>query len=252
MPARPSSSFGQTETSAIDEEQLREGEQQVHHPADHRVDPAAEVAGDDAEDDAEDDGDQGGEEGDQQRDPRAVDDPAEHVAAVDRLDAEEEVPADAAAGARSGVPKSGSIWSWWNSSGGWPNRLDDQRGEDRDERQEEDDDAAGQRDLVPLEPRPGDRPSERPSTDRLAAACRRLIGRSGPASARRARAMVPSSWWGPLSTGGDRPTTRRCGGLSSQGRSRKGSFYETAPLERESSIAFCDHAASTHGNGCQP
>ena len=55
------------------------------------------------------DREQGGEEGDQQRDPGAVDDPAEDVAAVHRLDPERVVPAhpaelaERAEGAAGGV-----------------------------------------------------------------------------------------------------------------------------------------------------
>ena len=68
------------------EHQERERQEDVHRPADHRVDPAAEVAGDDAERRADDHREQGREERDQQRDPGAVDDPAEDVAAERRLD----------------------------------------------------------------------------------------------------------------------------------------------------------------------
>ena len=58
-----------------------------------RVDPAAEEAGDDAEDGADEHRDEGGEERDQQRDPRAVDDPAEDVAPVHRLQTHRVLPA---------------------------------------------------------------------------------------------------------------------------------------------------------------
>src|SRR5206468_4218565 len=67
------------------EEQQRERQEDVHDPADQGVDPAAEVAGDHAHDDADHDRHQGGQERHQQRDPGAVHDLAEHVAAGCRL-----------------------------------------------------------------------------------------------------------------------------------------------------------------------
>ena len=61
-----------------------------------RVDPAAEEARHGPEDGADHHREQGGEDRDQQRDAGAVHDPAEDVAAVDRLEPHQVVPADPA------------------------------------------------------------------------------------------------------------------------------------------------------------
>ena len=107
------------------EQQQREGEEDVHQPADQRVDPAAEVAGDRRRATVPMTTDeQRGQERDQQRDPGAVDDPAEDVPAVDRLEAERVVPADAAATARSGVCRaSGRSGPGGSRSAGCPRSL---------------------------------------------------------------------------------------------------------------------------------
>ena len=163
-----------------------------------------------------------------------------------RLDAEQEVPADAAEGARWGCRSSGSIRSWWNSLGGWPEQARDQRREERDQDQEDHDDAAGQRELVALQARPGDL-AERTALDPTAltsAPPRHRPSGSGRFRAR-CRAMVPSSWLGtPLGRrwpAHDPPLWRRWFTtrgtvLSGRGvRVERGAHRSRYPLVRESS-----------------
>ena len=63
----------------------------------------------------------------------------------------------------------GSIRSWWNAFGSRPKQGLDGPGEHGEQDQQDDDDAAGDGDLVPLEAHPGDLPSERPSICSLGA-----------------------------------------------------------------------------------
>ena len=163
-----------------------------------RVDDAAEEAGDDAEDRADDHGEQRREEGDEQGDLGAVDDAAEDVAAVDRLEPEEEVPGHAAVRADRdlGVGVDELLVELVRRVA---EQADDERGGDRDDDEVDDEEAAGERDLVALEPR--SRRSGRASAPRCAS---RPAGRTRAAPrSRRARAQGECSWM-PSPPGRDR------------------------------------------------
>ena len=116
---------------------------------------------------ADDHGEQGREEGDEQGDLRAVDDAAEDVAAVDRLEPVEEVPGHAAVGADRdlGVGVDELLVELVRRVA---EQAHDERGGDRDDDEVDDEEAAGERDLVALEPGPGDL-AERPPLDVLLA-----------------------------------------------------------------------------------
>ena len=75
------------------QDQQRKGKEDIHQPAGEGVGPAANKTGNDAERGPDKDRQQGGQERDQQRDPAAVHDPAEDVAAVHRLNAHQVIPA---------------------------------------------------------------------------------------------------------------------------------------------------------------
>ena len=132
---------------------------------------------------ADDHREQRGEERDQQRDPGAVDDPAEDVAAVDAARRPSRWSPLMPPNAPLGAERAGRSGPGGTRSAGAPSSFDDQRREDRHQDQEDDDDAAGHGDLVALEPGPGD-PAERAALDRLAAgpSPRRDPRRSEPAS----------------------------------------------------------------------
>lgn len=157
---------------------LREGEQTVHHPADEGVDPAAEEAGEDAQHRSEDHRDHGRQEADQQRDPGAVEDAGEDVAAVDRLDTEQVVATDAAQGAR-GRAEERVDEVLVVLVRVLPEQPGDDRREERDHDQDEHDDAAREGELVPLEALPGD-PAQGTALNGLGAAGgdRRFLGRA--------------------------------------------------------------------------
>ena len=70
------------------QQQVRNRQPGIDRARDERVDPAAVVAGEQPEEDPDHGGDRGRDERHQQRDPGAVDDPAEHVAA-DLIDPEQ-------------------------------------------------------------------------------------------------------------------------------------------------------------------
>jgi hypothetical protein len=159
------------------EDQQREREEEVHQPADDRVDPAAEVAGDDAEHGADDDRQQGRQERDEERDPGAVDHAAEQVAAVQRLQAEQEVLADAVPVADRGrrVDVDEVLVELVRRV---TEHLHDQRREDRDEDQDDDEDAATHRDPVPPQSRQRDLTERTACDDGGAAGLRDRLGLS--------------------------------------------------------------------------
>ena len=116
------------------EQQLREGQEEVHQPADHRVDPAAEVAGGDAQDGADADRHDGGEERDEQRDAGTGDDAAEDVAAEHRVGSEQVVGVDAPEAALGrGQRRVDEVLVELVRR--VPEGLDQQRREDRDQQQ---------------------------------------------------------------------------------------------------------------------
>ena len=118
----------------------------------------------DAEGRADDHRQQGGQEGDEQRDAGAVDDPAEDVAPVDRLDAHQVVPAHARRRARSGATGAAGVDEVLvELVRRVAQELHDERREDRDEDQEDQEDRATERDLVRLSRRQAICPRERPS-----------------------------------------------------------------------------------------
>ncbi|MGX1272481.1 hypothetical protein RKD18_005675 [Streptomyces phaeoluteigriseus] len=119
------------------------------------VDPAAEEAGEDAQDGSEDHGDDRRQEADQQGDPGAVEDAGEDVAAVDRLDAQQVVAADAAEGA-GGRAEQGVDEVLVILVRVLAQDRGDHRGEQRDHDEEQHHDAAGQGEFVPLQALPGD------------------------------------------------------------------------------------------------
>ncbi len=65
-----------------------------------------------------------------------------------------------------GTCRSGSMNSWWNSSGGWPSTLTIRGAHERPDDEEDDEEPARQGDLVALEAHPGDLP-ERAALDVL-------------------------------------------------------------------------------------
>ncbi len=81
------------------EDQHRQGDEDVGGAAEDGVDPAVAESGGEADEDAEEDLDGGGADADEQRDPGAVQEPDEQVAAGARFDAEPVVGARAAEGA---------------------------------------------------------------------------------------------------------------------------------------------------------
>src|SRR5207342_1025206 len=91
---------------------------------------------------------------------------AEDVAPVDRLDAEEELWADPAEELRGDLQIRVDLVVV-ELEGVVPEHGDDQRGEGRDQDQQDDDGGAAERDLVPAQPSPGDL-AEGPALDLLA------------------------------------------------------------------------------------
>src|ERR1700712_4801538 len=137
------------------EEQDREGKKPIHDTADEAIDPATEVASSDAHDDTDADRDDGGNDRDGERYLRALNDSAEDVTAVEGLDAQEEVAADATElSERSPEGRIDLIDVILVRR--VTQQLDQDRREDRGEKQKDDHDAAAHGDLVALEARPGD------------------------------------------------------------------------------------------------
>ena len=137
------------------DQQQREGEDEVHHPAERGVQPAARVTGDDADRDTDGERDECPGEGDQQRDPRAVEQPGEQVTAGARLDAEGVLQADPA------PATGGQAARVVDRLGVELQRVDaddlgDQRGKDGDQDDEHDERHAEHRDLVAAEAAPCD------------------------------------------------------------------------------------------------
>ena len=121
--------------------------------------PAADEPGDDSESGPDEHRQQGCQEGDQQGYPAAVHDPAEDVATVHRLNAHQVIPAhspEAADRRQRAARRVDQVLVelvWWV-----PEVLHDQRREDGYQDEKDQDGTAGKRDLVPLEPDPGDLP----------------------------------------------------------------------------------------------
>ncbi len=156
--ARPNvclEALGQDARHRQQDEQQREGEDEVHQPAEGGVQPAPRVAGDDADHDAQDEGDERAGERDQQRDPRAVEQPGEQVTPGAGLDAERVGQADAAPSALGQAARVVDHLGVERQRVD-PDQLGDQRREDGDQDDQQHDAEADHRHLVPTQAAPGD------------------------------------------------------------------------------------------------
>ena len=127
---------------------LRDGEEHVRCPRQHRVDPAAEETGGQPDDEPDEEREPGGDHADEERDARAVHRAHEQIAAF-RVGSEPEV---AVRPERDAVVVGRVRDDLVRRMAG--DRRCDRAAEDRNERQEHDHDRAGQRRLVLAQARP--------------------------------------------------------------------------------------------------